>query len=40
LNIYLIHYGQCVVYFFYSVITHCFQTLQDGASVPDAGGGV
>jgi hypothetical protein len=26
LHIYLFHYAQCVVYFIYSIITHCFQT--------------
>jgi hypothetical protein len=38
LHIYLIHYAQCVVYFFYSILNHCFHTLQDGGLVPNAGG--
>jgi hypothetical protein len=40
LCIYLFHYAQCIVYFIYAIITRCFQTWQDGASVSDAEGGV
>jgi hypothetical protein len=25
LHIYLFHYAQCVVYFIYSIITHCYR---------------
>jgi hypothetical protein len=36
LHIYLFHYAQCIVYFIYAIITHCFQTWQDGALVSKA----
>jgi hypothetical protein len=39
-RIYIFNYTQCIVYFIYAIITHCFETWQDGASVSDAGGGV
>jgi hypothetical protein len=39
-HIYIFNYNQCIVYFIYAIITHCFETWQDGASVFDAGGGV
>jgi hypothetical protein len=36
LHIYLFHYAQCIVYFIYAIITHCFQTWQDGALISKA----